>query len=617
MYRILYNKNFYFILLCDIFFIVLALYLSYAIRFDFVVSDQELSSLMRLLPVVLLIKLATFFGFTLYHGMWRYTSLEDLFSVIKAVSFSTIAIIAFILMRYRFQNYPRSVFIIDWGLTLFFVSGVRLAIRLYFAPHTRFRLFSFWNRKRSDAKRLLIIGAGNTGEKVLREILQSPQLQLIPVGFLDDDAEKHGKTIHGIKVLGGVDELESYSMICDEVLIALSLISGSKMRRIVNICKDFGKEFRIVPAIGELIDRKFSMKLVRNVTIRDLLDRKEVRLNEESISQYLRQKRVLVTGAGGSIGSELVRQIQNFRPESLAFLDVGEYNLFQITMAYQSRHDDVRPVSFLTDIRDRDAIDHVFQQFQPQVVFHAAAYKHVPIQELFPWEAVKNNILGTRNLIRTAQEHHVEKFVLVSSDKAVHPTNVMGATKRVAEMLTASANLSPTSQFIAVRFGNVIGSSGSVIPIFQEQIARGGPVTVTHPEVTRYFMSIPEAAQLILQAGSMGKGGEIFILDMGNPVRIADLARDLIRLYGYEPEKDIDIQYIGLRPGEKLYEELITSGEGIVETQHEDIMVLQANNNHFHTLHDQVDELLEIAGSFDAAKLKQHLQKIVPEYTPA
>jgi FlaA1/EpsC-like NDP-sugar epimerase len=388
------------------------------------------------------------------------------------------------------------------------------------------------------------------------------------------------------------------------------------MRRIVELCDQSGKKFRTLPAIGELIDGSVSLKAIRQVTLGDLIGRDEVLIDRKEIGDFLKGKRILVTGAGGSIGSELVRQISKFYPQSLALLEMSEQNLFQIGMESKQRFGYIPIRSYLVNIQDQPALRRVFEDFTPQVVFHAAAYKHVPIQEVNPWEAVFNNVMGSRNLIEESVAGNVDKFVLISTDKAVRPTNVMGASKRVTEMLMEWFSLNHKPLFMAVRFGNVLGSSGSAVPVFQEQIARGGPVTVTHPEITRYFMSIPEAAQLILQAGAFGKGGEIFILDMGKSVKIVDLVRDLIKLHGYEPEKDIAIQYVGLRPGEKLYEELITAGENILTTSHKKILVLKNDNTDHSRLMEQIDELLEISRGFKANDIKNKLKEMVPEYTP-
>jgi FlaA1/EpsC-like NDP-sugar epimerase len=402
----------------------------------------------------------------------------------------------------------------------------------------------------------------------------------------------------------------------DEILISIPSVKGEAIRRIVALCEKTGKRFRTIPGIWELVEGKVSIKTVRDVTLEDILNRGEVHLDEEGIKQCLEGKRVLVTGAGGSIGAELVRQAGRFNPQAVALLDFSEYNLFSLEIEFRQRFSLIPVSVFLTDIRKKDSVRQSFREFNPDVVLHAAAYKHVPMQELLPWEAVYNNILGTRNMVEVSLESGVKRFVRVSTDKAVRPTNVMGATKRVAEMLTACVNGDSEIRFMAVRFGNVIGSSGSVIPLFQEQIFRGSPLTVTHPDVTRYFMSIPEAAQLILQAGAMGNGKEIFILDMGEPIRIVDLARDMIRLSGLEPDRDIPIQFTGLRPGEKLYEELITEGEGIVSTDHEKILVLKGEAHNCEVLNTQIDELLAAADTYDATAIKNKLREIVPEYTP-
>lgn len=616
MFHVFRNRNFYLVLLIDIMLVILSFYLAYVIRFEFEVPAREIEGMFKILPFVLIIKMNIFFFFRLYQGMWRYTSLVDLLNVIKATVLSTLTIIVLVLLRHRFVGYPRSVFLIDWGLTLLFIGGFRMGIRLHFASTAGTKIFPILSGTKRVGKKLLIIGAGNTGEKVVREILDNPRLNLDPIGFLDDNAEKQGKTIHGIPVMGMVDEITSFTHLFDEILIAIPLASAQQMRAIVAACEQTGKPFHTVPAMSELIDGKVSVKKIRNVTLQDLFSREEIRLSTEEILQYLRQKRVMITGAGGSIGSELVRQVSRFCPGRLALVDMGEFNLFQIEQECRRRFPYVDVSGYLLDIRDLESVFRVFKSFRPQVVFHAAAYKHVPLQELHPWEAVRNNILGTRNLVEVALDFVTERFVLVSTDKAVRPTSVMGATKRVAEKFVICANKIRESRFMVVRFGNVMGSSGSVIPTFQQQILQGGPVTVTHPEITRYFMSIPEAAQLILQAGAMGAGGEIFLLDMGQPMRIVDLARELIHLYGYEAGRDIEIRYTGLRPGEKLYEELITEGEGIVKTGHEKILVLQGNHYVLDVLLDQVEELIAIAKTYDPVQIKKKLQEIVSEYTP-
>jgi FlaA1/EpsC-like NDP-sugar epimerase len=600
----------------DGFWVILSFTLAHLLRFEFSFGYEELTPFLQILPFVLIIKMTTFGFFRLYQSMWRYTSILDLIKLVKAVVMSSFLVVSTLFLFNRLANYPRSIFIIDGALTFLTLGGFRIIFRLYFSQVTAGDFFPVLGKMNQEGKHLLIIGAGDAAEKVLREIRDNPEVKLIPGGLLDDDPVKQGKTIHGVRVLGYIEQIDKFIEDFDEILIAIPSVKGKEMRKLVSMCEKTGKRFRTIPGIGELIDGKVSIKTIREVTLEDLLGREEVHLNQDEITQYLRGKKILITGAGGSIGSELVRQVTRYHPLALAFLELSELNLFRIEMECRQRFKYLLTKSFLVDIRNRGALERVFYEFKPEVVFHAAAYKHVPIQEQHPWEAVYNNILGTRNLIEVSLVQGVKRFVQVSTDKAVRPANVMGASKRVAEMMAECRNGYSSTQFIAVRFGNVIGSSGSAIPIFQEQINRGGPITITHPEMTRYFMSIPEAAQLILQAGAMGKGGEIFILEMGQSVRIVDLAQDLIRLHGLEPGKDIAIEFTGLRPGEKLFEELITEGEGIVSTGHEKIMVLQGDHCDLDRLNRQVDELLEIAGTYDAKAIKQKLKEIVPEYNP-
>ena len=606
-----------------------SLYFAYLIRFDFTISQQYSILLYRILPFVLIIKVVSFYFFDLYSGMWRYTSIADLFNIIKASSLSTLLIVSFILFRTKFQGFSRSVFIIDWCFTILFISGYRLFIRLYFeySSGDRINIMSMWkalglfNRKRADGKRLLIIGAGNCGEKIYREIHDNDRLQYRVVGFLDDNSAKFGKKIHGVPVLGCIRDIKKIisKTMADEALIAIPSTNSQKMRDIVAKCKESGIRFKIIPSMGELINGKATVNDIREVDYSDLLGREVIKLDEEKIGAYLRGQCVLVSGAGGSIGSELCRQICRFRPKSLILYERAESPLYEIELELKQNFRNIKIVTLLADVQDTKQLEKTFEFYKPQTVFHAAAYKHVPLLELQPWKAIDNNIKGTANIVEVANKYNVERFVFVSTDKAVRPANIMGASKRVAEMLIQNQNgcgLSHT-RFMIVRFGNVVGSIGSVVPLFKKQIIKGGPVTVTHPEMTRYFMTIPEAGQLILQAGSMGNGGEIFLLDMGTSIKIDDMARDLIRLYGFEPDVDIKIEYVGLRPGEKLYEELIIEGEGIVPTTHDKIMALKGTECDVYLLNGKIDELTKIAEDQKADKIKAKLQEIVPEYNPA
>ncbi len=605
-----------------------SLYAAHLVRFDFDIPQHFLRLLYRMLPFVLVTKVISFYFFDLYRGMWRYTSIVDLLNIIKASILSSLLIISFILFSTRFQGFSRSVFIIDWCFTILFISGYRMLIRLYFEHFSEDKprsisirkALNIFNRKRAGDKRLIIIGAGNCGEKIYREIRDNVRLQYNVVGFLDDDSAKVGKKIHGIPVLSSIGDVKNVikKVEADEALIAIPSANSSQMRTIVANCKESGIRFKTVPGMGELINGKVTVNAIREVAYRDLLGREVINLDEERIGGYIQGQCVLVTGAGGSIGSELCRQISRFRPRDIILYERAESPLFEIELELKRNFPYIKILAVLGDVRDRAQLSHAFSNFRPQVVFHAAAYKHVPIMELQPWKAVKNNILGTRNMIDISNQYSVERFVFVSTDKAVRPVNIMGATKRVSEVLVQGQNglgLSST-HFVIVRFGNVVGSVGSVVPLFKKQIERGGPVTVTHPEVTRYFMTIPESCQLILQAGAMGEGGEIFILDMGTPIKIDDMARDLIRLSGFEPDVDIKIEYVGLRPGEKLYEELIIEGEGIVPTSHEKIMALKGEQYDQKFLNDKIDELRSLAHQQDAERIGLLLQELVPEYKP-
>ena len=627
MTRTIY-RNFLIVLAIDASLVALSWYLANLLRFNFDIPPDSMSAIKRLLPVILGTKMVVFYMFNLYKGMWRYTSIDDLLNIIKASGISSLLVVTVVAFTHGLAGFARSAFVIDWVLTIFLIGGYRIGIRLYFwlGPKDRlssFRLLIHFTLKkgvRSGARKLLILGAGDCGEKIYREIQDNASLRYDVVGFLDDDLNKVGKLLHGVPILGTTAELKSLAQRigADEALIAIPSATAVQMRALLAHCEESGLPSKTVPGMGELIDGKVSVKAIRDVDYRDLLGREVIRLDEDRIAGYLENARVLVTGAGGSIGSELCRQICRFNPSCLILYERAESPLYEIDLELRTDYPEAKVVSILGDIRDRSQLSRALSDHQPQVVFHAAAYKHVPMMELQPWKAVRNNILGTHQVMDLSREHGIERFVLVSTDKAVRPANVMGASKRVAELLVQNQNgcsLNST-KFMTVRFGNVVGSVGSVVPLFKKQIERGGPVTVTHPEVTRYFMTIPEACQLILQAGAMGEGGEIFILDMGTPVRIVDMARDLIRLSGFEPDADIKIEFVGLRPGEKLFEELITSGEGIVPTSHEKIMVLRGKKCDQERLYAVIDDLTDLAQEQDGAGIKAKLQEIVEDYTP-
>ncbi|MFO7837876.1 MAG: nucleoside-diphosphate sugar epimerase/dehydratase [Desulfosalsimonadaceae bacterium] len=474
-------------------------------------------------------------------------------------------------------------------------------------------------KKGPARKRLLIIGAGDAAEKIFREIQNNWSLNYEVVGMLDDHPSKRGRRIHGVPVLGEISELAAVAeaVKAEEALIAIPSATGKQMRRIMDCCKEAGLKSKTVPGLSELIDGSLSVKSIRDVEYRDLLGREVIRMESDKIGMYLHGQTVLVTGAGGSIGSELCRQICRFSPQRLVLFERTENSLYAIDLELRGVFPEIEIISLLASIQDKGQIRHILRRYQPHTIFHAAAYKHVPLLEHQPWKAVVNNIIGTKNMAECAKEYSVGRFVLVSTDKAVCPANVMGASKRAAEMVVQAENgTSRHTQFMIVRFGNVVGSAGSVVPLFKKQIERGGPVTVTDPDVTRYFMLIPEACQLILQAGAMGSGGEIFLLDMGQPVKISEMARDLIRLSGFEPDTDIEIRYIGMRPGEKLHEELFHEKEEVVvPSYHEKIMFVQSQPSvDAALLIEKIQNLMDLASRQEGEAIKGVLGELVPGY---
>ena len=463
--------------------------------------------------------------------------------------------------------------------------------------------------------KVLIVGAGDAGAMLLREIERYHIANRQVVGFIDDDKNKTGKILLGVKVLGTRNELVKIASEkgIDEIIIAMPSVKGKEIKAIISICKETNCKLTILPGLYEIIEGKVSISQLRPVDIEDLLGRDPVKLDTTAVKEYLAGKIVLITGAGGSIGSEIVRQVAKMQPKKLLLLGKGENSIYEITQELKINCPEVKTVPIIADIRDKERIKAIMDYFKPQVVFHAAAHKHVPLMEYQPAEAVRNNILGTKVVADEAAAHNVETFVMISTDKAVNPTSVMGCTKRVAEMYVQSMNKNSGTRFVAVRFGNVLGSRGSVIPLFKKQIAKGGPVTVTHPDMKRYFMTIPEASQLVLQAGAMAKGGEVFVLDMGEPVRIYDLAKDLITLSGLIPDKDIEIKITGLRPGEKLFEELLSAEDGTEKTTHKKIFTARIKEIDKAGLDKEISKILEIT---DGEEVVAALQKIVPTYTP-
>lgn len=625
MFNSLKAKSHIFVFLAaDIVAIIVAILGAILLRFDFTFPREYVAELIPWVPVILIGKLGCFALFNLYRGMYRYTSLWDVTNIIKANVIASMGLIIIFGLFHGFSGFPRSLLVIDLFLGTLFIGLSRIGVRIYYSHFVgveKYESSSESEKNRTKKTRIVLIGAGRTGEKIAREILATPQIGFQIVGFLDDNVRKRGATLHGIMVLGTVSEIESLNIHFDEFLITAPSATGPEMRRIVGACKAAGKPYKTVPSLSEIIDENVSVKMIRDVSYVDLLGRAEIKLDTLAIREFVKGKRILVTGAGGSIGSELVRQCFQFKPAMVTLFDNSEFNLFSL----QQELNDLDPKPYikcvLGSIRDQNTINKLLNDFKPNVILHAAAYKHVPLQEEHPWEAITTNVIGTRNMINAAVKREVEKFVLVSTDKAVHPVNVMGATKRLAEIMVQVANRTNKTSFMAVRFGNVLGSSGSVIPIFERQIKHGGPVRITHPDMIRYFMSIPEAAQLILQASAMPEGrGKIYVLEMGHPVKIKDMAYDLIRLSGLEPEKDIPVIFTGVRPGEKLYEELAFDGEVLSKTDHGKIMTLNNGGSIYKgwaELEADIIMLENLCASFDHTRLKQMLIKIIPEYKPS
>ncbi|MDI6727155.1 MAG: nucleoside-diphosphate sugar epimerase/dehydratase, partial [Smithellaceae bacterium] len=565
-------------------------------------------------PFLLVIRLFACWYFDLFQGMWRFVSLTDLKDIISAALLGTLLLAIFIFLTIRGEGFPRSILVIDFAYNIILLGGIRMAVRIFRESNTQVR-----PEESPALKPILIVGAGAAGEMILREIKANPRLGYDPVGFVDDDKNKFKSTIHGVAVLGDTDHLselvQRYQIA--EAIIAIPSAGSRTIRKIVNSCQTAGVTSKTLPFIGDLIEGKASISQIRNVAIEDLLGREPVLLDMSLIGRELAGRVILITGAAGSIGSELVRQTARFGPKKILLYDQSENDLFHLEMALKKDGSATNFLPIIGDIRDKDRVRQCLERHRPTYIFHAAAYKHVPLMEVNPVEAVKNNIFGTQILAELAAEHGLEKFVLISSDKAVRPTNVMGATKRVAELiLQAKSRTGARTQFLAVRFGNVLGSNGSVIPIFQKQIAAGGPVTITHPDITRYFMTIPEAALLVIQAAAMGQGGEVFLLEMGESMKIRDLAENLIYLSGLTPGEDIEIVYTGLRPGEKLYEELLVAGEGIKKTPHDKIRVLNGPEVEGENLTARLRELEALCHTGNNNEIKQLLKELVPEYQP-
>ncbi len=592
-------------------------YLSFVVRLEKLWPGNLPQVVLPSLPVAVAVVLAGMLAAGVYRSMIRYTSVKDLISIIKGAALGDGFLLLFITAVYGLKGYPRSVFLLFPMFVVAAFSFTRIGFRLLIEARDK------GGAGKEAGAAVLIVGAGDAADDLIRELQRSPRAASRIVGIVDDSPGKRAQRIHEVEVIGVIDDIPALArnQEIDEILIAIPSATGAQMRRIVERCAASGVPYRTIPGIGDIIAGRVHVRQLRKVRIEDLLRRSAVRLDRAAIDAYLKDKRVLVTGAGGSIGSELCRQIARFAPEELILVDHAENSLFYLNEELTASFPWLKYRLLVADVTSAERMRHIMQARRPHAVFHAAAHKHVPLMEANRYAAFVNNVTGTRTVAEAAAAAAVAKFVMISTDKAVNPTSVMGASKRIAELVVQSLEGlgGAGTEYCSVRFGNVMGSSGSVIPVFTRQIEAGGPITVTHPDMVRYFMTIPEAAQLVLQAGAMGRGGELFVLDMGEPVKIVDLARDMIRLSGLEPEVDIEIKYVGLRPGEKLYEELITAGEGIVPTPHDKIMVLRAPGALApeKTLAGarRVEELA--AACAPMGELMAAVQELVPEYREA
>lgn len=592
-----------------------SLWLSYELRFDFNMEPQYRNDFFRFLPEVVGLKLILLLVFGQFSGLLSYFSVPDLRRL-----FYVTATAAGIMVVVWFNTQgayapPRGVILADFITSLMGLAAIRLGFRIL-----RERLQTFQNRPHGHAKRVVIIGAGDVGASLAKELMAKRGLGLQPVAFLDDDRQKWESRVYDIPVLGRPEVLitENLNLQLDEAIIALPSAPAKRIGEIVKVLQQARLTFVTVPSMDQLATGQVKVSQLRAVEIQDLLNRQPVKLQTENIRKILHDRVVMVTGAGGSIGSELCRQIASFNPKRLLLVEQSEVQMFQIEQELMSLGYGGTILPLVADILDEARVRQIMERFQPAVIFHAAAHKHVPMMEQQPAEAIKNNTLGTARLAELAHEYQVDRFVMISTDKAINPTNVMGATKRLAEIFVQALQASNQgrTKYMAVRFGNVLGSSGSVIPIFQKQIAAGGPVKVTHPEVMRYFMTIPEAVGLVLQSGAQGEGGEIFVLDMGEPVKIVDLARQLIELNGLRPDEDIEIEFVGLRPGEKLFEELSYQGENIKPTNHPKIMRFVAQPLALDEVRRTLQELTADMHQIEPGQLKLRIKKAVPEYEP-
>lgn len=606
--RMITTQKRVFLIFLDLAAIVAAYVGAFLLRFGGSIPRTEMSLMTNTVFVVMIVRFAMFAYFKVYTGLYRYASINDLLQIIKAVTAGSVVLLIPVYF-FNIPLFPRSIFILEWLLLVFLAGALRFGLRA--AREVVPGILR-------PGRRLLIVGAGDAGEMIAREIKSSPDLPFQPVGFVDDDSTKKGMRIHGIPVLGDTNDIQRLveKNRISQIIIAIPSASSQDMRAIVQKCRNAKVDFKTIPPLKDILDGKVSLKQVRDIEVDDLLGREQVTLDEGVIRNFITGRRVLVTGAAGSIGSEICRQTSRFNPEALLMLDRAENNLYRLEIELNSSFLPANRSIVVADVNDDAKIDHVFHEFRPDVVFHAAAYKQVPMMEFFPEEAIKNNVIGTRKVADAAKRHNTSAFVMISTDKAVRPTSVMGASKRIAEMLISEISKGSTTKFVTVRFGNVLGSDGSVVELFTRQIERGGPVTVTDPRVTRYFMTIREATLLVMMAGSIGSNGQLMVLKMGEQVKIVDLAKDMITLAGLTPNEDIMIEFVGLRPGEKLYEELFIEEEGMLASAHPKITIARTVESESPNLFEDIEHLQGLASQIRRSEIVDKIKELVPSYTP-
>lgn len=599
------------LVILDLLIITVSGFLALYIRFDFQFSKMEMAYVdreLKYLPINLMTTLLLFVLFKLYRSVWRFASANEFLNVISACSVSTL--IQIVIMSVMKMRMPVSYYMMKYVILIVGVGSLRFAYRiLRMLQEKRMGL-------RKDSRRnTMVVGAGEAGAMIIKEFQNSRYLDQKVCCVIDDNEAKQGKYLRGVKIMGGRDDIRylAHELQIDEIIVALPSASQSQVKEILQICQETGCELKVLPGLYQMINGEISVSKLRKVEIEDLLGREPIKLQVDSVMGYVAGKVILVTGGGGSIGSELCRQIVAHKPKRLIIVDIYENNAYDIQQELKRKSPELDLVVLIASVRNTHRMNSIFEAYRPDIVYHAAAHKHVPLMEDSPNEAIKNNVFGTYKTAKAADKYGVKRFVLISTDKAVNPTNIMGASKRICEMIIQMMNNHSKTDFVAVRFGNVLGSNGSVIPLFKKQIEQGGPVTVTHPEIIRYFMTIPEAVSLVLQAGALAKGGEIFVLDMGEPVKILDLAKNLIRLSGYKPFEDIPIEFTGLRPGEKLYEELLMSEEGLRETENELIHIGKPIEFDEKRFQKELEELREVADQ-DFVAIRQKVQEIVPTY---